>query len=290
MGWSGYNLEPVPWIFEQLGKNRPNSRNLHFGLSNCSGHRRFQSVIHPQFGRDTTIGAIAHSPSLQKMLTEIGCTFEEIEINVRSWSDFVESEKITDIDLMVLDVEGHEISVLEGMIGSRVLPHIMCIEFGHIGFEKLRSTMVQLGYEYDIHSFANAFFIRKDKVALFELRACKALQKSISTPHTPTPVVVNDPVHAQMEGAINALQAQVQWLQQREQDLVTLLDTIKRSKGWRALELLKGALYFIRPNCLLRGKEVDIDRPLTTKLNSGDSQPIDPRLRPPSKDVSSRVS
>ena len=31
MGWTGYNLEPVPWIYEQLTQNRPNSKNLNIG-------------------------------------------------------------------------------------------------------------------------------------------------------------------------------------------------------------------------------------------------------------------
>ena len=176
MGWSGYNLEPVPWIFEKLKANRPNSRNLNFGLSETTGVVKFQSVVHPQFGRDTTIGSIAHTPHTRDFLLGQGCTFEEIAVQVLCWRDFIGQEDITEIDLMVLDVEGHELAVLAAMNGARVMPKLICVEFGHIGFAALRSLMNALGYEYDIHSYANAYFIRRDALPLFALRAAAALR------------------------------------------------------------------------------------------------------------------
>jgi FkbM family methyltransferase len=176
MGWSGYNLEPVPWIFETLQANRPKSRNLNCGLSDTTRDVQFQSVVHPKFGRDTTIGSIEHTPGTRDIILGEGCSFEAITVQVRSWSDFIAREAIEEIDLMVLDVEGHELCVLSGMKGSKVIPKIMCVEFGHIGFGPLRATMADLGYDYDISSHANAFFIRRDTLALFAFRAGAGLK------------------------------------------------------------------------------------------------------------------
>jgi hypothetical protein len=53
---------------------------------------------------------------------------------------------------------------------SRVLPHVMCVEFGHIGFDRLLAVMLGLGYEYDVTSHANAFFVRKEMLSTFALR------------------------------------------------------------------------------------------------------------------------
>ena len=176
MGWTGYNLEPVPWIFEKLIANRPSSRNLNFGLSDVTRGVQFQSVVHPRFGRDTTIGSIEHAPNTRELILNEGCSFEEITIQVLCWRDFIRKENIQDIDLMVLDVEGHELSVLSGMKDSHVMPKIMCVEFGHIGFGALRSTMSDLGYEYDVSSYANAFFVRRDALPLFAFRSSAALR------------------------------------------------------------------------------------------------------------------
>lgn len=69
MGWSGYNLEPVPWIFDKLAANRPKVRNLNFGLSDATRTVQFQSVVHPKFGRATTIGSIEHTPHTRDLIT-----------------------------------------------------------------------------------------------------------------------------------------------------------------------------------------------------------------------------
>ncbi len=171
LGWTGFNLEPVPWIFEKLQANRPKSRNLNFGLSETTRSIQFQSVIHPKFGRETTIGSIDHAPNTRDLILSEGCSFEEITIQVLSWHDFIRNENVKAIDLMVLDVEGHELSVLSGMKGGGVMPNIMCVEFGHIGFGRLRSAMSDLGYEYDISSHANAFFVQRDALPLLAFRS-----------------------------------------------------------------------------------------------------------------------
>jgi glycosyltransferase involved in cell wall biosynthesis len=53
------------------------------------------------------------------------------------------------------------------MQGCNVLPDVMCVEFGHLGLNTVRNKLELLGYIYDITSNANAYFIRKDKVGLF---------------------------------------------------------------------------------------------------------------------------
>lgn len=171
MGWRGINLEPVPHIFTKLAENRPTSENLNVGLSDRTRSVHFQAVEHPRYGLQTTIGAIEHSPEFREALRNDGCTFHDLEINVISWPDLIDRAALKSVDLMVLDVEGHELAVLSGMKNHPVLPHIMCVEFGHVGFDVLRAVMDDIGYEYDVSSYANAFFIRRDKLPLFTMRA-----------------------------------------------------------------------------------------------------------------------
>ena len=187
MGWTGYNLEPVPHIFERLEVNRPDSRNLKHGLSDRNGTVTFDCVIHPQYGRYTTIGSIDHGTEERDALAAAGCEFEEIEIEVVTWKELIAREGIEVVDLMVLDVEGHELSVLGGMADSEVLPHVMCVEFGHVGFGELRSAMRGLGYEYDITSYANAYFVRKDVLPLFAMRRAAAQSPALRPSKRGTP-------------------------------------------------------------------------------------------------------
>ncbi len=181
MGWTGINLEPVPRIFDKLEMNRPSSTNLNVGLSDSTRTVKFQAVEHPQFGNETTIGAIKHDATTKEALLASGCVIHEIEVNVISWADFLLRTELKSIDLMVLDVEGHELAVLAGMRGSSVLPQVLCVEFGHVGFDRVRSELSQLGYEYDITSHANAFFVRRDMLPLFAFRQSQSRSERSST-------------------------------------------------------------------------------------------------------------
>jgi FkbM family methyltransferase len=157
----------LPWIFEKLVENRPNATNINLALSAERGVAKFVAVDHPSFGLDCTNGSLSHSTSHKELLDQAGCGYKEIEVELINWRDFILEQKITHVDLLVLDVEGHELSVIEGMQGCNVLPDVMCVEFGHLGLNTVRKKLELLGYIYDITSNANAYFIRKDKVGLF---------------------------------------------------------------------------------------------------------------------------
>lgn len=199
------------------------------GLSDSDGKVSFHTVIHPDFGRDTTIGAIKHSDDLKDILTEAGCSFEQIVISVISWNTFITSENIKQIDLMVLDVEGHELSVISGMRGSMVLPKVLCVEFGHVGFDKLRAELDALGYEYDINSNANAFFVRRDVLGLFAFRRS----------------AYNHFREAEREKLvydITSKQERIASLERREVEILDAYHNILNSRGWRVLERIRKML------------------------------------------------
>lgn len=170
-GWTGFNIEAVPHIFERLKDNRPNCVNINAALSNEVGRATFRHAVHPTHGSDFGNGSLSHSYVHLEDLAEQNCTFEEFEVETLSWVEFIRRNNIRTVDVFVLDVEGHELSVIDGMRGSNVLPGVICIEFGHIDFGDITSALGSLGYVYDIHSNANAYFIRADLLPLFAFRA-----------------------------------------------------------------------------------------------------------------------
>lgn len=170
MGWRGYNFEPLPSAFEKLAVNRPSSVNLNKALSNTVGRQSFKVVHHPQLGLNFGNSSLCHTQAHWQHLADYGCSFSDVEVETTDWKKFVEEYEISHVDLFVLDVEGHEISVLEGMRNCPVLPDLICIEVGHLDFGTLRTLLNQLGYVYDISSHVNAFFVREAQVPLFALR------------------------------------------------------------------------------------------------------------------------
>lgn len=74
----------------------------------------------------------------------------------------METLNLEKLDLFVLDVEGHEFEVIDGMVESTIFPDIFVIEHGHRSpedfVEKLKILNVK--YKLDHVSYVNSFFIK----------------------------------------------------------------------------------------------------------------------------------
>lgn len=227
MGWSGYNIEPVPWVYESLCKNRPLSVNINSALSNKNGAAIFQAIDHPVFGKDCTNGSLEHTDLHKSFLLDDGCKFLPVEVALMTWSDLIEKNNINYIDLLVLDVEGHELSVIEGMRNSLVLPDIICIEVGHLSFKEIKTQLNLLGYTYDISSHVNAFFIKTEKLSLFALRAAAQQEP-------PATATVN------YSESIEKLVEQNTYLTRRIEELSWLYREVTNSRVWKLIEVMRG--------------------------------------------------
>jgi FkbM family methyltransferase len=158
LGWRGANLEPTPWNFRLLEKNRPASLNLQLALSDARGTANFTQAVHPQRGQHFGNGSLGHTPEHLQILRGEGCSFELFPVPTITYRDFIAEHRITEVDLMVLDVEGHEPQVIAGMTDAQVLPRILCIEHGHRGVEGTTRMLAPLGYQYDFSSHNNSMY------------------------------------------------------------------------------------------------------------------------------------
>lgn len=160
LGWTGVNVEPTPYFFEKLTHNRPRDVNLNIALSSLNGRQTFTHAIHPYWGRHFGNGSLSHVDRHKTELADAGCSFETFEVVTRRFADIVVELGIARIDLMVLDVEGHELEALSGMIDSPVLPRILCIEYTQVGLDELQAPLARLGYTFDGISHSNALWRR----------------------------------------------------------------------------------------------------------------------------------
>lgn len=161
MGWIGINIEPDVYNYNKLCINRPNSINLNMGLSDQEADVSFLKAVHPTLGEAFGNGSIKHHELHKKELLDQGCTFQKHTIHVITYKQLIEKHNVKNVDLMVLDVEGHELSALEGMKGCSVMPKVMCVEHGVLGVNTITSKMLELEYEYVNSSFNNSFYIKK---------------------------------------------------------------------------------------------------------------------------------
>ena len=104
-----YAFEPDRKAYEHL-KHRVNNKNIsiyNYGLSNVSGTKSF-------FNRIDSIGG-EHSSLYKEVITDLHhVEYVEDKLDFITIDQFVKENDIKHIDLLKIDVEGHELAVLEG--------------------------------------------------------------------------------------------------------------------------------------------------------------------------------
>ena len=145
MGWKAINIEPHPDSFSKLITNRPNAININKALSDEEGDAYLVT------GRNFFLRSYLVKDSRKNT----------VNIKMSTYKNIIDPLPIDHINLMVLDVEGHEISAIKGMSEARVLPEIFCIEVNHVGKSKIKDAVEPLGYHYDSSVSINDIYIRR---------------------------------------------------------------------------------------------------------------------------------
>jgi FkbM family methyltransferase len=159
LGWRAINIEASPTIYHELIKNRPASQNLNYALSNHIGEAEFVDVNFPGYSLCTN-GSLLHLQAHREWLDSANCTYSTSRVPTITYRHLVSQLQLKHIDLMVLDIEGHELKALEGFTECDVLPEVLVVEHGHLGVEAIRDVVEQLGYELDVTQAVNSYYRR----------------------------------------------------------------------------------------------------------------------------------
>jgi len=133
---SHYAYEPIPFFAEYLFKRYPRAVVKEIALSNQSGFTSFSN----------TFGSPALSSLDNARIKSIGVPYKIIQVKTDTLDNQFES--VDKLDFIKIDVEGHEIQVLEGGLRTikQHLPY-MVIEINRESENFIRSALVELGYE-----------------------------------------------------------------------------------------------------------------------------------------------
>lgn len=158
LGWTAYNIEASERVFQALVRNRPDSNNFQLALSNNEGMAEFSDCTIEGYELCTN-GSLRHLPEHADWLASVQCEITKSLVPTTTFRHFVDQYSLTCIDLMVLDVEGHELEALQGFEGSAVLPKVLCVEHGQLGESTVRQAVERMGYAFDTTSHVNSFFV-----------------------------------------------------------------------------------------------------------------------------------
>jgi len=154
LNWTGINIEPEPIMFKSLIKNRPNCINLNCALSNENSTAELLAPIKS----DKVL--IGHSTIAEHRKAEFKKVSESYTVDTITYTWLVENHKVNRVDLFVLDVEGHELEVLEDLITCDILPRVLAVETNKIPKEDILNLLSPLGYKIGYADKHDTYFSR----------------------------------------------------------------------------------------------------------------------------------
>lgn len=178
LGWKFVGFEPDPRYFPTLSKNRPDALKLPLALSDEDGLGEFEisawggnsSLEHSKDHRNELIG--------YNKTFEDGSYFKTVHVPTLTWDTFIRQYKIGHVDFFILDVEGSEMKVLEGMRDPSLWPDVMQVEFGYSdhnnsiineaakenfsGFKIIKDKLESMGYGFDYLNDNNLMFSKRN--------------------------------------------------------------------------------------------------------------------------------
>ena len=142
-----YSFEPVLGTFEKLVRNTSSHKNIR--CFNCALSDREGTQIIPLM-RDSELNSLAPEPALERQSTG---AFEEVRLI--TLDHFCKAEGIQHIDLLKLDVQGHELQVLRG--AGDLLSRVGFI-LTEVGFQEKQLDVSAFSSLHDFLRDRNFFF------------------------------------------------------------------------------------------------------------------------------------
>ena len=155
MGWRGMLVEPHDDYIDLLIKNRPRSIVCHCAVSN---ENKDEVILHS----DNMCSLSTLNSLNEKELKNYGKTvadFREMTVKQRTLQSLFDEHHISSIDVLSLDIEGHEVEALKGINFEKVRPTVMVIEAKTRKQEKLISAILKpYGYKRSVRVGSDDFF------------------------------------------------------------------------------------------------------------------------------------
>ena len=166
LNWNTINIEPLPHIFKKLKLNRPSSININIALSDTNEKKTIRVYDIHGHGINNTNASLCHLPKHRQLLErKSNNKYKDFEIYTMTYSSLIKEQKINELDLFVLDVEGHEYEVIDGMKDAEIFPKVFVIEHGHRKPEDIvnKLKVLPVSYKLDFISHVNSYFVRIDE-------------------------------------------------------------------------------------------------------------------------------
>jgi FkbM family methyltransferase len=149
-GWHGILVEPMPELFELCREERPGATVVQAALVPFDHQGE---TIRMRFAGLMSTVAGEHEDQWRTRMGNIAGWRDpyDADIEARTLSDILDAAGAPEVDLLSLDVEGFETSVLRGLDLERHAPRWILVEV-HDGVDGREPIEAILGARYELHS------------------------------------------------------------------------------------------------------------------------------------------
>ncbi len=163
-GWRGVNVEPLPALLAELRADRPEDVNLGVAAGAAPG-RTVLYDFGDQWGWSTL------TPELADDHRRDGLPVVERAVEVTTLSAICAEHVRGGIDFLKVDVEGHELEVLQGADFSRWRPRIVVVEAtrpgsGEPSHQRWEHVLLDAGYADAWFDGVNRFYVADECASL----------------------------------------------------------------------------------------------------------------------------
>jgi FkbM family methyltransferase len=141
------------WYDEYIELKKKKKNVVNYALSDNNNNVEF--VITSHGGNSSVSHSDEHK---HELLTHYNSTFTKTIVPATTYKNYIENIIKVNIDILILDIEGHECTVLNTFrdLKFEQLPKIICIECGYDWIER-KKILIELGYILDFYEFNNCY-------------------------------------------------------------------------------------------------------------------------------------
>jgi FkbM family methyltransferase len=162
-GWRCLLVEPIPSLVEEIRKHRA-CRVVNCAASSSEGEAQFFVAENVE-----AVSSLDVSPERAEWIEKAGGTVKEITVRTATLDSLLEEAGFGRLDFVTIDVEGHELSVLEGFDLDRYRPRVVILEDNSVeGDRGVIEHMTEHGYVHFKRSGVNEWYARADDAQLIE--------------------------------------------------------------------------------------------------------------------------
>jgi FkbM family methyltransferase len=172
-GWQCLLVEPIPAMVQEIRKHRT-CQIVNCAASSHEGEAKFfvAEGVEAVSGLDLT-------PERMEWIRRVGGTIKEIAVRTAALNSLLEEGGFTELDFVTIDVEGHELSVLEGFDLGTYRPRIVIIEDNSVdGNTSVARHMAAHSYVHFKRTGVNEWYAHASDIELVKPQEIKRFERA----------------------------------------------------------------------------------------------------------------